>query len=116
MKIGNTNESLPSDLVARTTNGTRTPAASQQPVDAVAATDKIELSKTSVTLSAPATATSDETDLRPEKVAEVRRAISEGRFNVSAEAVADRMISQASELLESMTGSTSSGAQGAAGG
>ena len=116
MKIGNTKESLPSDVVARATNGSRTPTAAQQPVGAVSAIDKIELSNTTITLSAPAAAASDETDLRPEKVAEVRRAIAEGKFNVSAEVVADRMISQAAELIQSVTGAGSSGTQGARGG
>ena len=40
--------------------------------------------------------------MRPGKVEEVKAAIQEGRFHVSAEAVADKMISAAAELIETM--------------
>lgn len=45
----------------------------------------------------------DDGEVRHDKVAEVREAIREGRFDVRAQVVADRMITQAAELLETLT-------------
>ncbi len=42
-------------------------------------------------------------EVRHDKVAEVREAIREGRFDVRAQVVADKMITQAAELLETLT-------------
>jgi negative regulator of flagellin synthesis FlgM len=105
MKVGQTNEPLQTDLVSRATNGSRTPAASQQQqVGAVVATDKVELSQTTLSLNGGGLVPGDATDIRPEKVEQVRRAMKEGNFHVSAEVIADKMISQAAELLQTMTG------------
>ncbi len=57
----------------------------------------------SVSLSAASRAPKADADVRADKVAEVREAIREGRFHVSAEVVADKMIAQAAELLETLS-------------
>jgi len=109
MKVGQTNEPLQSDLVSRATNGSRTPAASQQQqVGAVAATDKVELSQTTLSLNGGGLVPGDTADVRMEKVEQVRRAMKEGKFHVSPEVIADKMISQAAELLQTMTGAPKS--------
>lgn len=56
--------------------------------------EKIELSEASVALNQLSSEPFDAA-----KVAEIRKAISEGRFNVNAERVADRMINDAAELI-----------------
>ena len=101
MKIGNNIESLQSELVNRATNASRSPANSGSEIGAVEATDRVEISGASRSLAAVASASTDA--VRAEKVAEVKAAIEQGKFHVSAQAVADKMISEAAELIESIT-------------
>ncbi|MCL4744222.1 MAG: flagellar biosynthesis anti-sigma factor FlgM [Burkholderiaceae bacterium] len=101
MKIGNNIESLQPELVNRATNASRSPAASGKEVAAVEATDRVELSGTSRSLATSAGGSPDA--VRAEKVAEVREAIQQGKFHVSAQAVADKMINEAAELIEAIT-------------
>jgi flagellar biosynthesis anti-sigma factor FlgM len=42
-------------------------------------------------------------DFRADKVAALKKAIAEGTYHVQAKVVAERMIMEAAELLESMT-------------
>jgi flagellar biosynthesis anti-sigma factor FlgM len=100
MKIGNNLDTKQIDTLARASNGSRTATASSAGVAGVQATDKVQLSATSQSLAATEQATAS---MRAEKVAEVRAAIEQGRFHVSAQVVADRMITAASELVETMT-------------
>ena len=100
MKVGNSTESKQPEPLPRASNGTRAPAASSQEVGGAAAVDKVELSATSRNIAASDGA---EQPVRASNVEEVRNAIKEGRFHVSAEAVADKMISAAAELVETMT-------------
>ena len=99
MKIGNNIEPKQPDLVSRAANGTRGPAAGSSEVVGTVPVDKVELSPTSRNIAA---ADSAEQPVRSGKVHEVRTAIREGRFHVSPEAVADKMINAAAELLETM--------------
>jgi len=99
MKVGNNLESKQVDLVTRVTNGPRGASPSPQETGTPAPVDKVELSSTSRNISASERA---EQPLRASKVDEVKAAIQEGRFHVSAEVVADKMISQAAELIETM--------------
>lgn len=102
MKVGNNIESLQSDLVARAANGTRSPSTPVTPkVGAVNGVDKVELSELSQRLTGE-TAPSGDSGIRAEKVEEVRQAMSEGRFKISAHAVAAKMIADAAELIETM--------------
>lgn len=99
MKIGNPTDNA---AAAAVTNGT--PAANGQPrtgsTDAAAksgvdASAKIELSNTASTLlSGGATAEFD-----AEKVARISQAINDGTFKINPEAIADKMLSNAQELL-----------------
>lgn len=103
MKIGNNIESLQSDLLARAANGTRLPSTPVAPkVGAVSGVDKVELSEISKRLTGDA-APSGESDIRAEKVEEVRLAMAQGRFHVSAHVVAEKMIADAAQLIETMS-------------
>lgn len=65
------------------------------------AADSVSLSAASRGLAAELA--TDGAEVRHDKVAQVREAIREGRFNVKAQVVADKMIAQAAELLETLT-------------
>jgi flagellar biosynthesis anti-sigma factor FlgM len=99
MKIGSNLDSKQLDTLNRAANGSRTPTAPTGNVGGVQPIDKVQLSATSQSLAATEQATAA---MRAEKVAEVRAAIEQGRFHVSAQVVADRMITAASELVETM--------------
>jgi negative regulator of flagellin synthesis FlgM len=99
MKIGNSLDSAKIDATQRASNASRTPSTSATGVSAPPPTDRVELSATSQSLAATEAAAAA---VRTEKVAEVRAAIQEGRFQVNPHVVADRMITAASELLETM--------------
>ena len=100
MKIGN-----PADKPAPTAVGNGTPAAASNaagvaptagaiPAQADASA-KIELSNTAATLlTSGATAEFD-----AEKVARISKAIDDGTFKINPEAIADKLISNAQELL-----------------
>lgn len=100
MKIGNNIESLQSELLARAANGSRSPSVPQaQQVGAVSGVDKVELSEVSQRLTGDASG-SRETEIRADKVEQVRLAIAQGQFKVSAHVVAEKMIADAAELIE----------------
>lgn len=69
-------------------------------VDAVLPTDSVKLSQAGRALTAANQAPGE---FRAEKVAALKQAIAEGSYHVQAKVVADRMINEAAELLESMT-------------
>jgi flagellar biosynthesis anti-sigma factor FlgM len=102
MKIGNNLDSSQIDALNRASNASRTPTAAGATaagVPAAAPTDRVQLSTTSQSLAATDAAAGA---VRADKVAEVRAAIEQGRFHVNPHVVADRMITAASELLETM--------------
>lgn len=59
-----------------------------------AATTDVRLSSTSTALAA------QEPEVNLARVQEIRRAITEGRFEINASAIADRLISSARELVD----------------
>ena len=97
MKIGN-----PADKPAPAAAGNGTPAAASGTAPAASAiptradaSAKIELSSTASTLlTSGATAEFD-----AEKVARISKAIDDGSFKINPEAIADKLISNAAELL-----------------
>ena len=97
MKVGQTNEPLIPDpgsrIGARPANG----AGSGADAGAIVPADKVELSKTSRDLSSTGTQS-----FSPDRVAEVKSAIQDGSFHVNAQVVAERMISEAAELVETI--------------
>lgn len=99
MKIGHTNELRRGEAFPAAAEGRA--VASGAPVEAIDAGERIDLSSASRNLAGATPDARDDT-VRQYKVDEIRRAIQEGRFHVSAEAVADRMISEAAELLETI--------------
>jgi negative regulator of flagellin synthesis FlgM len=72
-----------------------------EPVEKTPGVDAVRLSQTSRSLATERVA--EEEPVRSKKVEEIKAAIREGRFQVSAHAVADKMISQAAELLETLS-------------
>ena len=100
MKVTNSIDSLQTDLTSRVVVGQRSPSAAGE---AVEGTDQVHLSEASLNLKTGASAENDGKTIRPEKVEEIREAIKKGEFHVSAEAVADKMIAEAAELVEAMT-------------
>ncbi len=70
------------------------PSSALESVNPAAASEKIQLSETSQALNKLSAEPFDAA-----KIAQIRKAISEGRFNVNAELVADRMIGDAAELI-----------------
>lgn len=73
-------------------------AASARPA---AAQDKVELSALSSQLKAAGAGLAGDGIFDTAKIQEIKQAISEGRFKVNAEAVADRLLDTVKELLQS---------------
>ena len=73
-------------------------------VDGVLPTDTVKLSTTGRALTG---ANQSLEEFRADKVAALKKAVEEGNYPVQAKVVADRMITEAAELLESMTASGS---------
>lgn len=103
MKIGKPAEVQPNDAPSRTPRAgppaTAVARSADGAVDKASAVDAVRLSPASQSLAAESTGGMP---VRPEKVEEVRQAIREGRFEVNAHAVAEKMIAQAAELLETL--------------
>jgi len=100
MKVTNNIESLQPELPSLGVNGQRASTPSGKTAEG---TDQVQLSEASRSLKAGLSARNDGETIRPEKVEEIREAIKKGEFHVSAEAVADKMIAEAAELVEVMT-------------
>ncbi|NLD67824.1 MAG: flagellar biosynthesis anti-sigma factor FlgM [Limnobacter sp.] len=102
MKISNPADIKQSELLRSTQAAASRQAGSAggAPIEKASAPASVQLSETSRRLAAE-TAASD--PIRSAKVAEIRKAISEGRFHVNADVVADKMIAEAAELLETLS-------------
>jgi negative regulator of flagellin synthesis FlgM len=99
MKIGKPAEIQQSELL-RTAQIANTRVAGGAGSGAIGKTEaaaNVRLSDTSRSLAAEAAG--PDRSIRSEKVAEIRLAIAEGRFKVNAEVIADKMISEATQLL-----------------
>lgn len=101
MKIGQTNDSQRTSPPLPGVDGRAPAPASAAPVEPVDGGDRIALSAASRSLATGGAAGGDDS-IREQRVEDIRRAISEGRFHVSAHAVADRMIAEAAELVETI--------------
>jgi len=104
MKIGKPAEPQQPDALSRAGNAAPAVGAASASrsgaVEKTSPADAVHLSHASRSLAAEI---SDDEPVRLRKVEEVKAAIREGRFQVSAHAVADKMISQAAELLETLS-------------
>lgn len=96
MKISSTSEPLRPDRVAPSAQEAR--AAGGRPAEPVAQVEKVQLSELASRLNQLETQFA-QADFDIKKVEEVRAAIAEGRFKVNAEAVADKLLASAAELL-----------------
>jgi negative regulator of flagellin synthesis FlgM len=100
MKIGNPAEKTApvAPTPARTTAGETAKAGETAAASSAAATDpsaKVELSSAASSLLAG----SASSDFDADKVARIAQAISDGKFKINAEAIADKLISNANEVL-----------------
>ena len=87
--------SLPSIGSAPGTNVSRTGAASQKPAGAPAA-DRVDISTASARLHE---ASAGSAPVDAQRVAEIKQAISEGRFKINPERIADGLLASVSEML-----------------
>ena len=99
MKIGNSIDPLKSDSI--NPGASRAGASSSQPVSPADASDRIDLSEASRTLASGQTRAGAE--IRADKVNEVREAIARGEYRVNTEVVAERMIIESAQLLETLS-------------
>ena len=98
MRIENSIDPLKPDPTGSTTK--RPGGVAGGPIPTVPASDdKVALSETSRKL---ANARSDTNEVRVEKVDAVRAAIESGQFRVDAQKVADKLIVEAAQLLETI--------------
>lgn len=97
MKIGNSSEvtkvEIPRQTDANTGAVAKSAVSQDQPVGKIQQTDKVELSNASQQTRHEAM------PVRSDKVAQIRAAIERGEFPVDPKSVAERMISQAIELV-----------------
>jgi negative regulator of flagellin synthesis FlgM len=104
MKIGKPSEIKPTTDVAlrsgQTPGGSRLPGRTGE-AGRPAGSDEVRLTRASRNLIGEAPDAAE--TVRAGKVEEVRQAIEEGRFPVDAEVVAERMISEAAQLLETLS-------------
>lgn len=103
MMIGKPTEPLSVQSVARTPGASarrvEPGVASDAKVEGIGATDNVKLSDAGRALTAGGR-TADE--VRADKVAAVKKAVEEGTYRVQATVVADRLISDAAEMLRAM--------------
>lgn len=83
------------ELTAETAQPIKAPPASQAPAPSA----QVAISATAVKLAAKAT--SEDGSFDAAKVSRISQAISEGKFTVNANAIADKLIANAQELLDS---------------
>lgn len=104
MKIGQSHDPQRTSHLQPALDGRARAPASAGAVEPVEAGERIELSAATRSMVSAGTDTSN--PIREHKVEEIRRAIQEGSFHVSAQAVADRMIAEAAELVEAIARGT----------
>lgn len=103
MKIGNSPEGSASPALAEQRPAARKPEASAStevaaPAAAPAPSTKVDISATA---RLAASAASDDGSFDAAKVGRIAQAISEGKFTVNANAIADKLVANAQELLDS---------------
>lgn len=99
MKIGNPIDNIKPDSV--NPGASRGGTSSARPVSPAEASDRINLSETSRTLASGETRPGEE--IRADKVNAVREAIARGEYRVDSEVVAERLIMESAQLLETLS-------------
>ncbi|RZL09092.1 MAG: flagellar biosynthesis anti-sigma factor FlgM [Rubrivivax sp.] len=97
MKIGNSTDAVSSTSTARTdtaTQTTRTPGKTGSLEGGVDASAKVTLSNVAGNL-----LTSTDGSFDAEKVSRIKQAIDNGTYKINADAIADKLINNAQELL-----------------
>jgi negative regulator of flagellin synthesis FlgM len=95
MKITNTSEPLRPDRVSAPNDSRTSSARGSEPV---AETERVQLSDLGSRLAQLENQFSG-SDFDVKKVQEIRNAISEGKFKVNADAIADKLLASVSDLL-----------------
>jgi negative regulator of flagellin synthesis FlgM len=95
MKVTNTQEPLRPDRVSAPNDSRTSSARGSEPV---AETERVQLSDLGSRLAQLENQFSG-SDFDVKKVEEIRNAISEGKFKVNADAIADKLLSSVSDLL-----------------
>jgi len=95
MKITNTSEPLRPDRVSAPNDSRTSSARGSEPV---AETERVQLSDLGSRLAQLENQFSG-SDFDVKKVEEIRNAISEGKFKVNADAIADKLLASVSDLL-----------------
>jgi len=95
MKITNTSEPLRPDRVSAPNDSRTSSARGNEPV---AETERVQLSDLGSRLAQLENQFSG-SDFDVKKVQEIRNAISEGKFKVNADAIADKLLASVSDLL-----------------
>ena len=95
MKITNTSEPLRPDRVSAPNDSRTSSARGSEPV---AETERVQLSDLGSRLAQLENQFSG-SDFDVKKVAEIRNAISEGKFKVNSDAIADKLLASVSDLL-----------------
>jgi negative regulator of flagellin synthesis FlgM len=100
MKIGNSSEVAAASVAIEKSGSAKHKASAQTQPAKPAEGTQLELSSTATQLLSATGAQSSET-FDSAKVQRIAQAISEGKFSVNAEAVADKLLSNAQEVLGS---------------
>lgn len=100
MKI---NTSIPS-VTANDVTGRAKPAASGNRKASETASDQVELSSMSARLQDAGATTSDAPVVDAARVTEIKQAISEGRFQINPERIADGLLDSVREMLSRQRG------------
>ncbi len=98
MKIEGTNKGLPTP---QTSDKPNPPASKTPPAAGASGGDKVELSPLSSSLAKAEAAMASTPAVDSARVDEIRQAISEGRFRVDPERIADGLIESVREMLGS---------------
>jgi negative regulator of flagellin synthesis FlgM len=96
------NTSIPSVTTTDVAGRTKPAAAGSR--KAAAASDQVELSSMSARLQDASAATADVPVVDSARVAEIKQAISEGRFQINPERIADGLIESVREMLSRQQG------------
>ncbi len=99
MKIDNSNASLPSSSIGETTVRTPAPRAADTPPPAPQSGVNVTLGAATSQMRSMETNMSGTPNVDAKKVAEIKLAISEGRFQINSAAIADGLINNVEEML-----------------
>lgn len=99
MKIDKLGKQLPATSVGETTARSSTAKASTPATPSQSGSTSVSLGSTATRLQSMESSMASSPVADPNKVAEIKKAISDGRFQVHSEVVADKLIATVKELI-----------------